>query len=286
MTDATTEAVTGPVGRAEEARTPSTAQVWRWLGTGIAAVVLLSLVGGLLVGLFTGRNFDRNQAVAQCAKAIRVFDLLVVSPLAIGAGAALVVAVPTARVLRARRSAPDPDGSMTRRNSITLAIAAVCGFVTAALFWSVSGLVVPRTSITAAHWVNGDSTGQLHKDFYGYKLPGVETWSITESIGLALLLVAVAAVTGLRYSAGQDRPSARQVLVTTVALTIVLGGVFAGYAAHSYDHVQMTPVKDAQGQHHSVLTQISKGDGHTDEGSALRAPDEHRDAVVRDFAGS
>ncbi len=262
MTDATTEAVTGPVDQTDAGRTKSTAQVWRSLGTGIAAVILLSLVGGLLVGLSTGASFDKNHAVRQCAKAIRLCDLLVVSPLAIGIGAALVVAAPVLRVLRARRSAPDPDGTLTRRNTITLVIAAVSGFVTAALFWSVSGLLVPRTSIMAANWINGDSKSLLHDDFYNYRLGSTETWSITGSITLALLLVVVAAVAGLRHVARENRPSTRQVVATSAVIAVVVGAFFAWFSVWSYDNVKMTYDKNAQGQHQVVVTQISKGGSH------------------------
>ncbi|AOR34250.1 hypothetical protein BFF78_27195 [Streptomyces fodineus] len=225
----------------------------RWLVTGILTLVALSLVGGLLVGLLAGQSFQANGSLAQCAKAIRVFDLLLVSPLAIGIGAALVVGVPSARVLRARRSHPDGRPT-TRRDVMLVTIAAKCGFVTAALFWSVSGLVVPGTSITAAHWVNGDDTGRLHKDFYGFKLPSVENWSIIESIGLALLLVAVAIVTAWRFVPGADRSANRQVLVTTAVLTLVLGGFFAWHAAQSYDDVKNTPINAAQGPHHHTMS--------------------------------
>jgi hypothetical protein len=253
MTDVTTETVTAPVKENDTVRTKSAGQVVRWLVTGLVTLVVLSVVGGLLVGLLAGRSFDANGSVAQCAKAIRVFDLLLVSPLAIGIGAALVVAVPATRVLRARKSRPDGRPT-TRRNVMLVTIAAKCGFVAAALFWSVSGLVVPGTSIMAAHWVNGDDTDQLHKDFYGFKLPSVENWSIIESIGLALLLVAVALVAAWRFVPGEERPANRRVLVTTAVLTLVLGGFFAWHAAQSYDDVKKTPINAAQGQHHHTMS--------------------------------
>jgi hypothetical protein len=210
----------------------------------------VSLVGGLVVGLLAGQSFAGGVAVEQCAKAIRVFDLLVVSPLAIGTGAALVVGVPMLRVLRARRSGP---AESVFRKVMRFLLGVKLGFLTAAVFWSVSGMVVPATSIAAANLVNGDSTAALHKDFYGFKLPSVEYWSIFGSIGLALLLIAVAMVAGARYVPAEDRPGNRQVLVVAAVLLAVFGGFFGWHAAQTYDDLRGTTVS-AQGGQHLTLT--------------------------------
>lgn len=257
MTQTMTETVRESANEAGEARTKPAAQVLRWLATGIVTLVVLSLVGGLLVGLLAGQSFESNAAVEQCAKAIRVFDLLLVTPLAIGVAAALVVGVPTARVFRARRSDPGPEGRpRTGRDILLVGIAAVSGFVTTALFWSVSGLVVPGTSIAAAHWINGDSADRLHKDFYGFKLPSVENWSIIQSMTLALLLVAVACVAGWRSAPGDQRVANRRVQITAAVLTVALGAFFAWHSTQSYHDVRKVKVTAEQGLYRTVSAEI------------------------------
>ncbi|MGW1159812.1 hypothetical protein ACWD5Q_24315 [Streptomyces sp. NPDC002513] len=245
MANAIAETVTSTRNAAEQAPAKPSAQVVRWLVTGLGALVVLSLVGGALVGLMAGRSFTSKDAVAQCAKAIRVYDLLVVSPLAIALGAALVVGVPMARILRASKSRP----ATSRFRKVMRVLTGVkLGFVTAALFWSVSGLVVPGTSIAIAHWSNGYSADTLRKDFYGFKLPSVEYWSIFGSIGLALLLIAVAMVAGQRFVPAEGRPTGRQALVVAAALTVAFAGFSTWHATQTYDDLRGTKVTAEQGQ--------------------------------------
>jgi hypothetical protein len=226
-------------------RTRSSARFGRSLVSGLVALVKLSVVGGLLVGLFAGRAINDNAELAKCAKAVRIFDLLLVTPLAIGIAAALVAGLPAMRVLRARKTR---DPRPTRpRNVLVVVLAAVGGWVAAAVFWSISGFMVPRISIMAAHWLNGDDVNQLHTEFYGFKLPSVENWSIVESIGLALVLVAVACIAGWRYSAGEGRPSTRRVLTIAAVLTVLLGVLFTWRATSVY-HDMSTTAMAALGQ--------------------------------------
>lgn len=228
------------VSEIEPVRTKSAGQVLRWVGVGVASLLALSVVGGALAGVLVQLSFGKGAAPERVALAMRFYDLLLVTPLAIGLAVAIAVGIPAARALQARKTRPGRDGSLTlRKDGGVLALSVVCGWLLATVSWSLSGKLVPGTSMQTAHLAGGADTATLDHDFYAPLVRGTEGWSIAQTMGLSLALLVIAVVVAWRAAPNEGRPAIVRAIRAAAVLTVVSGGLFAWNAVQAYQDMGM-----------------------------------------------
>lgn len=197
--------------------------VIRWGAYGFGALIALAVAGGGVVGLLAVRSWESIGAGVLAGIPIWIYDMLLITPLAVGPAVAVAVGIPAVRLLDTNRIRP----------RIAMSTAGVVGSAVAAVFWFIGAGVAVTVSIRAAQW--GSEASDEALTHYLWSLAHFETvaWSLGQSVVLAVaVLVVPIAVAARNDGAGQRRM--RPLITGTAAVTVLFGALFAVHAVRTY----------------------------------------------------
>ncbi|WP_378741346.1 hypothetical protein [Nocardia brasiliensis] len=192
-----------------------------WVAGGFAALIVVAVLGGCVVGLFGVRYFESRGAAALSGTAAPIYVFCLVAPLAVGPAVSLTIGIP-AMQLRALRSV---------RPSRLLFMGCVSSVVAVAVFWLVGCLVALTTSLGTMHRLV-DEASEKALDHYTWQFFDAEhvIWSALLSAASALAVLVVHTLVARRNPLGDSRIRIRRSLAATGAVTVVFGGGCAATA--------------------------------------------------------
>ncbi|MFI9503044.1 hypothetical protein [Nocardia sp. NPDC052566] len=197
----------------------------RSIAAGIAALIVIALIGGCLVGLIATQFFPelRGVLVVVIFRA-STFVLLLVGPLSVGPAVALVIGLPAMTMLAGRKRRP-----------ILLGVVGVAALVVATVFWWIGTQLALLASLRVVQWSSGERPKVIDHYLALFWNGDTVVWSHLQAIILAVTVLVALPLVERRFRGRWTR--IRRVAATTGALMALSGIVFAVHATLEYQSV-------------------------------------------------